>query len=405
MRNKLTYILMSLVIATAVSVTAMYTAEPISVSLLTTEKTYTAGDRITLSFSKVPNKKPKLYIASSYGTTLLDPEVTETAFLYHVPSLISNKASTVNWKLMLKDNFLTGNFTITPILEVKSMESYLGPPSINAGGDDYTMLTVLPTDSLDNVLPDSTKVAIKRQFKRTFKTDTVLTHNLYSYKLIYSTKQAGRIFTASNCLGIDSKEKDVNVMPDVPVDFTIGVNRLHEYADGNQIAEMYTSQIKDEHNNIVSDGTYVTFYITNKKGYVLKTSGNTINGKATARIIHPDYAEHWQIKAYVEGMAESNTISIDFEQVVADFETQFSKNNREVTIGPIKSYMDQMIPDGLIIELKVYDNQTLVNTFTTTTRDGYAAFTLKQVDVPNNTYNITVELAGINKTYTSKTLW
>ena len=41
----------------------------------------------------------------------------------------------------------------------------------------------------------------------------------------------------------------------------------------------------------MSDGTYVSFFITNKKGNILKTSGTTIQGIAHSKIIHPDFEE------------------------------------------------------------------------------------------------------------------
>ena len=39
-------------------------------------------------------------------------------------------------------------------------------------------------------------------------------------------------------------------------------------------------------------------------------------------MIHPDHAETWNIKAYVKGISESNTISLRYTQVIEDLEAQ-----------------------------------------------------------------------------------
>ena len=55
-------------------------------------------------------------------------------------------------------------------------------------------------------------------------------------------------------------------------------------------------------------------------------------------------------------MAESNTLGIKYKKVVENFEVVFMKNNRKLRIGPVKSFMNQIIPDGLQIKLSIYKN-------------------------------------------------
>jgi hypothetical protein len=169
--------------------------------------------------------------------------------------------------------------------------------------------------------------------------------------------------------------------------------------------QMEISVIKDKHNNVVSDGTYVSFYITNDKNNSLKTSGTTINGVATAKMIHPDYETQWSIKAYVDGMAESEVITLNYHQVIDNFEVNFSKTNRDITVGPLQSFMKQMIPDGLQVKLSVYKDDILLETLHKTSIDGYVNFNLKPNSIKNDTYRIVITTAGLEKTVNALQLW
>ena len=379
----------------------------IDFKLLTTQTEFEAGSTIILKFSASETTKPTLYCSSSYGSTLVSPSVDGdgSTLIYNLPQNICQKTGQVQWKLINDTKILSGKFKIIPKQKVVSMETYIGPPSIEAGGTDYTMLVVIPTDSLDNPLPENTIVNVKHQFLSNESSDNITTKNNIAYKNIYSQEESGRMLVSSESLNTNSKEFTIIVFPAIPTDFKISAKRPHDYADGNQVTTFETSIIKDKQNNVVSDGTYVSFLITNDKGDILKTSGATINGKATAMMIHPDYETQWSIKAYIDGMAESDVITINYNQVVEDFNTKFSKNNREISVGPLQSFMKQMIPDGLQVKLQIYKNDELITTLTKTSINGYVDFNLKPNSLKNDSYTIIIKTAGLEKTFNAIQLW
>jgi hypothetical protein len=286
-----------------------------------------------------------------------------------------------------------------------SIETYLGPPSIGAGELDYTMLVVIPTDSLDNPIRDNSKVAVKHQFLKLEKSEDILTDKLIGYKNIYSPKKSGRMIISSESFGLSSKEFDVNIMPAIATGFKIFMHRNHEYADGNQITTFFTSTIKDRNNNIISDGSYVEFYITNKEGGILKTSGTTLNGVAHSKIVHPDFEEIWNVKAYFIGIAESNTITIKYKKVIEDYNLSFNEHNRSIKVGPLKSFMGQIIPDGLSVKLSIYKNNKLIKELFKESSNGFASFYLDPNIFENGLYKIDIESAGIIKEFKSFKLW
>lgn len=374
-------------------------------TLITTTTQYVAGSTIIIEFTTTTNKAPLLYVSNSFGSTVVTPTKTKTVLRYTIPKIIADKSGVVHWRLLATSKQLQGEFNIMPQQKVSSIQSYLGPPSIVAGGKDFSMLVTIPTDAYDNPLADNTKLAVKHQFLNKKQVDTVTIKNSISYKNIFSPKKTGRIALSASCLGFNSKEFSIDVMPSTPNNFTINYKQHHKYADGNQITTFETSVITDEFQNIVSDGTYVTFFITTANTSILKTSGTTLNGVATASIIHPDHADSWSIQAFIEGMASSNNITIDYSAVISDFDIVFANKYRDITVGPLKSFMQQMIPDGLQVTLEIYNNTTKIREILQkTSAEGYVHFTLKPNQFPKGNYTITVIAAGISKSVKNITL-
>ncbi|NNK82165.1 MAG: hypothetical protein HKO92_03475 [Flavobacteriaceae bacterium] len=405
MKLNFTYLyLFGLILLSSIS-NAQQNQTAIKVKLLTIQKDFEVGSSIVLNFSASENEMPLLYCSNSYGSTLVSPTLKNNILEYFIPENITKKTGVVIWKVLENDSSLSGKLNIIPKAEVASMETYIGPPSIEAGGTDYTMLVVIPTDSLDNLVPTNTLVNAKYQFLTSEESDIIFTKNGIAYKNIFSKKESGRMLVSSESLGTNSKEFTITISSAIPTDFTISSNRPHDYADGNQMTIFSTSVIKDKNNNVVSDGTFVTFFITNSKGNVLKTTGTTINGVATSKMIHPDFQDNWTIKAFVEGIAESNEININYKQVIEDFNVAFSENNRVITVGPLQSFMQQMIPDGLHVKLKIYKGKSLIETYTKTSYNGFVTFNLKPVIFKKGTYNFSIETAGLIKEIKTKKLW
>ena len=385
---------------------AIQAQEKNSTKLLTKENRFSAGDTVVLEFNTVLKKDIKLYVSNSYGNTIINAKKNKNKLRFIIPSFITVKKGVCTWTLFnLNNKLLNGNIYIQPKQKPVSIETYLGPPSIEAGGRDFTMLVVIPTDSLDNPLKDSTNVTVQKQFLSTKSSSTIQTANLIGYKRIYSPLKSGRVLLSSNSNTLDSKEYDVNIMPAIAKNFKIFYKRIHEFADGNQITTFYTSILKDENNNVVSDGTFVDFFIKNKEGVILKTSGTTIKGIAYAKMLHPEAKDNWSVNAIVTGISESNSINISYKSAVTDFGISFSSNNRIIKVGPIKSFMNQIIPDGLLVSLKVIRNGKEIQEIKKPSRSGFALYELEKAIYKDGNYTFIIESAGIQKKFESKKIW
>ena len=374
-----------------------------SFKLLSQQEQYTAGDQIVIEFDNDITLNTYLVINNSLGTSAIKPIENKKKLSFEIPENYAQKSGVCNWSLVHNSQIhQTGVLNLVPNSSKENrLESYLGPRSLTAGNGDYSMFVIIPMDIFGNPLPDNTSIISKVQFENEIKETTLLTKDLISWTTIYSPKKSGRMLVSATSNSTDSKEFTTIVYPANATNFEISYTRNHKYADGNQVITFKTTQLKDEFGNSISDGTLVTFIVTNSKGAKLKAQGTTINGIAEARLLHPVQKEIWEVKAFVLGAAESQKITLNFEASIIDFEINISKNGRTITIGPLKGFMNQLVPDGIPIDLKIFDtNDKEINSFITSSIKGEATFLLSQDFFPNGNYKIVLETAGIIKSRT-----
>ncbi len=370
--------------------------------LVTTNSIYKADDLITLKFEGKGGADLKLMLTNAFGSSVIFSTGSEEELQFTIPKNFSRKAGPCHWVLLANGYEVTqGSFEIAPKTNLKpSVETYFGPRSITAGDRDYSMLVHITTDPFDNVYPEGTVVQFKSQFLNSINEYMIPSKDLISWKNINATRKSGRILVNTTYQGIDSKELTTIVFPTLAETFGIEADRNHNFADGNQIMKLRSTIIRDVYNNIVSDGTMVNYIIKNSKGAILKTMAPTINGMSTANILHPSEKEDWRIKAYVTGAAESNELSIGFETAIEDYEVNFSADNRRITVGPLRSFMKQLVPDGILVQLEIYDQSgQYLETVKVSSIKGFGIIDLPKEYYPDKGYHLVCKAVGITKEF------
>jgi len=362
------------------------------------EESYEVGETINSVF-QTSNKALLLSLHYSYGTTIISVTTENGKSEFLIPSFISEKSGVVSWKLISeKATVQTGTFVITPKQQPKLIETYFGPRSIQAGDGDYSMLVAIPTDSFDNPTPDSTLVNISEYYLGDLQQNEVFTDLLFSWKNVYSKRTSAKILVGVESKNIQTKELVSFVYPSTAVNFEIQANREHNYADGNQVATLSSKIIKDEFGNVVSDGTMVNFNIINSSGVILESSAGSINGVATVKVLHPDHVEKWNIQANVTGMAESDVLQLDFEAVLNEIPVQMDQQKNMIKVGPLKSFMDQLIPDGAEVVLKIINSEgKMQERLLSTSINGYVEFDLNNQEFKAETYTFKILTLGASK--------
>jgi hypothetical protein len=370
---------------------------------LKVEKSYVASDAITLNSSNgisiTYKDSVSLYISSSYGSSVILPEFEKDKLTFTISSEITRKSGVIYWRLLSTagasiDN---GSFHITPSAKLAPiLESYLGPPSIVAGGSDYSMMVIVGTDIYDNLLPNNTPVELNLYGNNSKSSIQKTTSDRIFWERIFSPETAGRMLISGSVAYASTNEKTLEINPNNAIDFNISEKLVHPYADGNQIAIFQTSIIKDGFNNIVSDGTLVKFMVTTSKNEKLEVSGATIQGVAKGQFLHPNEPVVWNAQAFAIGMAKSSVKKVSFQSVVEELNVDFSNDNRRIRVGPIQSYMGQIIPDGAKVELQIegYDKPLM-----STSRNGIVTFELMPALYENGMVDLTISTMGSIETF------
>lgn len=337
----------------------------------------------------------QLLLSGTYGTTRVIPRYNSEKSIIEIPAVLSKHAGIVSYIFLQNGKSIQeGSFQLLPdTTKLGVLENYLGPRSIMANERDYTMLVSIPTDSLDNLLPDNTELQLKTQFKGTIVETPKQLVSGFTWQRIQAPLQKGRLSTGSTLGNISSKELVVDIFPDIPEDFGITTDTHHTFADGNEVITFKTSQIKDSQNNIMTDGTLVTFYIENEQGEYWNTNASTVNGFAFAKALHPQQPGSWKIKGVIKGMAESPEITQSFDPFLTNI--PLIAENRTITIGPLTSYLGQIIQEGITITVTI-DGKTT----TLLTKNGKAYFLMDEAQYPTGNYEIIIKTLGLEVTKT-----
>lgn len=371
------------------------------------EKSVSAGDSHQAEYTLpcYENIPITILYSSGYGSIVLSETVKDGRIQYATPSLITEKIGDYEIHLMYgEETILKDSLNVnTHPQEIDYIESYFGPRIILAGGEDFSMLTAVPVDEYDNPMPDDTRIEVHENFKELQKLHEQYTFDFVSYRRFYSYDQTGKITVSMNSdNGVTTKEKTSDIYPFTPKDFTIEQSKEHNFADGNEVVSIKTSIIEDIYGNIIQNGTMVHYQIVSGSGKQLAAYAKTVKGIATTKIQHPYTQDSWSIQAFIPGLAESNTLEINFEQIAFDFPVTFSNENRKVVVGPIKSYMGQLLPNGTTVTL-ILNHNGKTTEITQYTVGAMTTFILRDFYYPSGEYQMTLKTLGLSKKFT-KTL-
>lgn len=285
-----------------------------SVTKIQAPKTITAGTTLYIRFESndMIDSPLTLLLKNSWTTTHISAKKEDSVYVFIVPSFISAKAGTLSYTLLYKNKTVLNDVvTILPNTATKSIETYFGPQFLVAGKKDFAHLVSIPTDAYDN--PNYNEFTTYLLDQNTEYTMNVSPSKLIHWQTIFSKPKVGKLYSINRTDTITSKQHVATIIPAPAEDFSISENHNHLFADGKELITLQTSEIKDEFQNIIANGSLVTFIIKNGKS-ILKANATTINGVATTRFLHPDKPTTYTISAIIAGIANSNEIAIKFEE-------------------------------------------------------------------------------------------
>ena len=344
--------------------TALPIDQKISVMIAPLTSTPIAGTDISLRLASIAEKEIqfvqhqiRIHFSSSLGSTSLALSPSAISEGIHIPKHLSQASGWLSYALYRDQQLLDkGGFYIAPeSIAISPIESYVGPPVVVAGGEDFSMMVAVPTDRWDNMIPNETEIVISEMFQGDLQTHNEVISNRIAWKRVFSPNLSGKINLAATMGSVATKQKTVEVKSQVAEAFSIEVSKIHVYADGNEMLTLKTSPITDRFGNLLTDGTSVQFKVTTSDQMIATSSGATINGIAQTKFLHPEAPSQWTIQGFVQGMAESEQFELEFKSVIDGFQVNLTEAPTQIIAEPLRNYMGQLVPDGVQGILKFDD--------------------------------------------------
>lgn len=202
---------------------------------------------------------------------------------------------------------------IKPLSPVHLPGVYLGPKAVNTGGQDSTMITVIPGDVFGNLLQDTTMV----HFSVIHPDGSILTgkdslHGGIASLYIGSRQVSGKGFASATIGAISTKQMDFLEVSTNPVDFKIYAAVHSSFADGRQTFKIITEILLDRYGNLLPEGSIVYFTCLEASGTLRTITGYTIGGVATVYLQNPACPGILKVNASTTTGAGSNTLELIF---------------------------------------------------------------------------------------------
>ncbi len=378
-----------------------------------------AGTPILVTVTSQPlanDQAVQLFLLNTNGTIVLSSNLLDGKATFTLDKSLTQIAGQVI--LVAQAGAARADFTLSIVANeaVEPVLALVGPRSIRADGEHWTMLTALPNDQFGNAVVDGTAVTVRALHPATGGTTqpigadaievlTAETGHLLAWLRIYSRTKAGRMDMAATSGNAHSPERTVQAVPGPPGAFGLIAEPLQRSADGRHLVTVDTERLTDQFGNQLLDGTAVTFLVTNPDGTTRTLPAQSIDGKATVQIQAPTMAGSLQIKALVLDTT-SRSLSLEFEAGIGvapiSLRAMPTADLLTLVAGPLLGPLGQYIPDGTIVRftLQAEGIEGIVQEITAPVSAGFATAVIRRNLLADGRYTVRVT-AGVGEGYTS----
>lgn len=361
---------------------------------------YIANDSIRLIVNFPNNNSDLILLVShSYGLDILLPEAIEgSKLVYALPKTITKKSGKIDLELKAVNQTLLHKTTLIlpDTSSVSSLEAFCGPKHILTAKNDFSMAVTSVLDVYDNPYIDGTPIDFYSLIEHQQSLNTKPIKHLMAYHRIYAPDKNGygTVSVAHHDLG--HQDFRLDFYANDPDNYSISYEQQHNYADGQQLIEFKTSVITDDNDNLMGNGTMVSFYIQDTQGKQSMVTAQSVDGIARFSIPAPSYATTWTVRSEIPYYAKSNPIYLSFKSSIKEAPLVLL-GNHTIQVGPVKAFMNQFAKDGTSVYLKLY-NQLDTLTFHHTLDKGLTTFPLEQKNIPKGVYSVETKIADFEET-------
>lgn len=356
---------------------------------------YTAGDPIQFSYTG-NDQSLTMILTHSYGMHVMEGERNATETVFELPIPIAQKKGKIDFIITNGSEQLWKGATeiVAKTNGIHKMESYCGPKHLVVSKGDYSMITTTILDEFENPFPRRTPLVVSSLIDKQLTTKSIEMEDLIAFDRIYAPNRSGYGAVYAAYQSSSSQEFRLDFYANDPKSFNLIVNRQHGYADGLQLVELTTSTITDRLGNMMEDGTMVSFEVIDSGGQKTIAYASTINGQAKIELPAPSFPTSWSMQAEIAAYAKSQIEVLEFETAIQTIPIQVTK--KELQIGPLKSYMGQLIKEGMLVKISI-ENERGVASYTLATELGIAALDYEKQLILPGSYDAIVEVGGLTK--------
>lgn len=230
---------------------------------------------------------------------------------------------------------------------VDPLNVYLGPRTVIADEEHFSMIVTVPRDRWGNPVLDGTRVdyTVSRP-DGAVEEQQALTENLLAWVNVFSRTKTGRTRIGIEVGGAGGVEESFIEVADIPEPFTLAIVDELPVADGAALVRVRTSVLMDANDNVLPDGTVVFLDMNGVTG-LRHLWGTTIQGVAEFTFEAPEGQGPVEMISTASGVS-SEPLSITFERAIDDIpvSTLPVATGVRIDLGPIRTVRASFAPDG-----------------------------------------------------------
>lgn len=341
------------------------------------------------------NDRIDLVASTGINTIHLRSDVQNGMIEFLLPEGFMRTSGYLDLQLFYKScNIFGHNVRIHSGLPAGLIEAYVSPKSIEVGNNELVEIIAIPTDQFGNLVEDDHEVSLTYAVRGGLpvrKNENVKFGSAQFY--IAPSRKAGKVICGIKSHEAVSKSKELHFVAGAPATIRTELVDWYPYADDRNHMVVQSNKISDMYDNIVPDGTHVSFYMEDNTGEIAAYPSITSNGIANAMIKNPDTAGPVKIWAATESGAASNTMIVEFSSFISSIPLEIDEYN--IFIGPIIGALDQYVADGTKVNVQLIA-EDLIYSFQSETSDGVCSIDIKDQVKNHGPYEIIVK-AGDKK--------
>ena len=344
-----------------------------------------------------PDGTPATLVAvGSYGTALYRAEFATGVARMTLPAADTTRSGLLS--LIARSGAAQGSAVVDlePGSAVEPVTPLVGPRSIVADGDHWSMAVAIPFDRFGNPVASGTPVdfGVAHPGQPLATTPRLVQHGV-AWLRFYSALRAGRTTVVAGVGEARGPESTIMEVPGWPVSYGITATPTTAPADGRQLITLRTEPIRDRWGNQMLDGTLVTFAVEAPDAAPRLIPAYTIDGVAEAQLQAPTTPGVLLVRGTMYGL-RSAPLRITFTEgpAVNAFRVAATVDpddgNVRLATSTLLGALGQFVPDGTLVRFTLRGADGDEREVTAEAEHGRAAATVRLADLRSRTYAVEV---------------